>query len=299
MGRLITIVEVSPRDGIQNESTILSVATRLELVRKLAAAGLEQIEVASFVNPKRVPQMADAEAVISGLPVGIRAIGLALNLRGVERALATSIDSINFGIAASDEFSQRNQGAPVDPMLAQWAAAAALCRDAGRPLSVVISTAFGCPYAGEISPQRVCDMIGQLAEAGPASIALADTIGAAAPSDVRKLIEMARATAPGVPLTCHFHNTRNTGMANAVAAVEAGVTTLESSLGGFGGCPFAPNATGNTPTEDLVYMLHRMGYETGVDLNKLVDAAIWLGERIGRAPPGMLSHAGVFPRRVA
>lgn len=294
MGRQIEIVDVSPRDGLQNEA-LLSTQTKLALIRRLAAAGLRRIEVASFVNPARVPQMADAEAVVAGLPDGIEGIGLVLNDRGVERALQTGVRALNFGLAATDGFAVRNQGRPVAALLEEWAAAAAIAHQAGRPIGVVISTVFGCPFEGEVPVARIIEVVGSAAGARPSVITLADTIGAAAPSDVREKIDAAREAAPGIPLACHFHNTRNTGLANAVAALEAGVTRLDSSLGGFGGCPFAPKATGNVPTEDLVYMLHRMGYETGIDAGKLIEAALWLGEQLGHPPPGMLARAGMFP----
>lgn len=295
MDRFVDIVDVSPRDGLQNEPVLLPTDIKLALIRRLAAAGVRRIEVASFVSAERVPQMADAEAVVAGLPPGVEGIGLVLNLRGVERALATAVPALNFTIAATDGFAERNQGRPVDILLEQWAAAAALAHSAGRPIAVVISTVFGCPFEGEVPVARVAEVVSRVAEAGPAVITLADTIGAAAPSDVRAKIEAARTAAPGIPLACHFHNTRNTGLANAVAAVEAGVSRLDASLGGFGGCPFAPKATGNIPTEDLVYMLHRMGYRTGIDVEALIEAANWLGGQLGHPPPGMLARAGMFP----
>lgn len=295
MGRAITITEVAPRDGIQNEQTVLSTDTKLALIGRAAASGLRRIEVASFVNPKRVPQMADAEAVIAGLPAGIEAIGLVLNLRGMERALATAIHEVNFVIAATDGFAVRNQGQSAAALLDQWSAVAAMAHAAGRPVTVTVSTAFGCPYDGEVPVARVTEIAAAAARARPATITLADTIGAAVPSDVREKVDAARSAAPGIPLVCHFHNTRNTGLANAVAAVEAGVSRLDSSLGGYGGCPFAPAATGNIPTEDLVYMLHRMGYRTGIDPQGLIDTAHWLGQQLGHPPPGMLARAGLFP----
>lgn len=295
MGRAITITEVAPRDGIQNEAALLSTQTKLALIGRAAACGVRRIEVASFVNPKRVPQMANAEAVVAGLPAGIEGIGLVLNVRGMERALATAIHEINFVIAATDGFAVRNQGQSAAALLDQWSAVAAMAHGAGRPVTVTISTTFGCPYDGEVPAARVAEVVAMAAKARPASITLADTIGAAAPSDVREKLKAARSAAPEIPLVCHFHNTRNTGLANAVAAVEAGVSALDSSLGGYGGCPFAPAATGNIPTEDLVYMLHRMGYRTGIDPQGLIDTANWLGQQLGHPPPGMLARAGLFP----
>ena len=295
MGRHIHIVDVAPRDGIQNEKTLLPTETKLEMIRRIAAAGIHHIEVASFVKAERVPQMADAEAVVAGVPPGIDAIGLVLNGQGVRRALETDVSSLNFVVAASDSFAERNQGRSVSKLLEQWHEAAACAHEADRRITATISTAFGCPYDGEVSVDRLVDVVTVLAGAKPAAITLADTIGAAAPSDVRSKVAAAQAAAPDIPIACHFHNTRNTGLANAVAAVEAGVSILDASLGGFGGCPFAPKATGNIPTEDLVYMLHRMGYRTDIDPQALIESAHWLGEQLGHPPPGMLARAGMFP----
>lgn len=295
MGRHIHIVDVAPRDGIQNEKTLLSTETKLELIRRIAEAGLRHIEVASFVKAERVPQMADAEAVVAGVPSGIDAIALVLNVQGVRRALETNASSLNFVVAASDSFAERNQGRSVSRLLDQWHEAADCAHKAGRRITVTVSTAFGCPYDGEVSIDRLVDVVSALAAANPAVITLADTIGAAAPSDVRGKVTAAQAAAPAIPVACHFHNTRNTGLANAVAAVESGVSILDASLGGFGGCPFAPKATGNIPTEDLVYMLHRMGYRTDANPQALIDTALWLGEQLGHPPPGMLARAGMFP----
>jgi hydroxymethylglutaryl-CoA lyase len=306
----VEIVEVAPRDGLQNEQVTLGTADKVELIRRAAAAGARRIEVASFVNPARVPQMADAEAVIAALPgvldgwhpdggagaAGVTPIGLVLNRRGLERALATGIGEINYVIGATDEFSQANQGMSTAASLAAWGEVASAAHEAGIRASVTISVAFGCPFAGEVPPGHVADLAGAAAAAGADEVALGDTIGAGVPGQVAALVTAVAATAPSVPLRCHFHNTRNTGLANAYAAVEAGVRILDASVGGVGGCPFAPAATGNIPTEDLAWMLGRMGVATGLDLAALIDTATWLGERLGKAQlPALLGRAGIFP----
>ena len=292
----IEIVEVSPRDGLQNDPGTLSTAEKVELIDRALGAGLRRMEVVSFVNPKRVPAMADAEAVLEvlrGRPA-LRRIGLVLNRRGMERATAAGVDEVNFVVVASDTFGRRNQGATAEESLAAWKDIAADARAAGIGASVTVATAFGCPFEGEVPVERVVRIVEQAA-AGAEEIALADTIGVAAPTDVAERFEAVRRAAPGVRLRAHFHNTRNTGLANAAAAVAAGVHVLDASLGGIGGCPFAPKATGNIPTEDLAYMLHRMGHETGTDLEKLIDAATWLEQQLGHSVPSLLPRAGVFP----
>jgi hydroxymethylglutaryl-CoA lyase len=264
----------------------------------LAAAGLRRIEVASFVNPKRVPQMADAEGVLSKLPArgDVHYVGLVLNKKGFERAQAAGCKEIGMVTAATESFAQRNQGASIDATIDAWNEIAPLARAAGIRAQVTISVAFGCPFEGEVDPSRVVTIVKRLAAASPLEIAVADTIGVAVPSQVTELIGQLKEAVPSTPLRCHFHNTRNTAVANAYAAVLAGVTTLDSSVGGVGGCPFAPNATGNVATEDLVYMLSRAGFQTGIDLNKLIETAHWLQERRGRVVPSMVSKAGGFPQ---
>jgi len=294
----IEIVEVGPRDGLQSESQVLPTATKVEFVRRLLAAGLTRVEVASFVNPKRVPQMADAEAMLSALAdVAPRArfIGLVLNRKGFERAQAAGCTEVGMAIAASESFSQRNQGMSVDEGVEAWLEIATLARAAGIRAQITISTAFGCPFEGEVPVVRVRELAARLAAGNPDEIAVADTIGVAVPTQVTELIGALTAALPGVKLRAHFHNTRNTGLANAYAAVEAGVRALDASCGGIGGCPFAPAATGNIPTEDLIYMLHRMGVQTGVDLPALVDTSKWLQQALDHAVPGMLVKAGIFP----
>ena len=293
----VEIFEVGPRDGLQNEPGVVPTATKIELIERMIAAGLRRIEVASFVNPARVPQMADAEEILRRLPrrVGVSYVGLVLNRRGFDRAVAAGCDEIGMAVVASDTFNRRNQGASTAESIAAWHDIAAAARAAGIRAQVTISAVCGCPFEGEVPSARVVDIARQVAESAPCEIALADTIGVGVPAQVTDLVHQVGATVPSIPLRGHFHNTRNTGLANAYAAVEAGIRVLDASLGGIGGCPFAPAATGNIPTEDLVYMLHRSGFETGVSLEKLIDASGWLQERLGRPVPGMLVKAGGFP----
>lgn len=296
----IELVEVGPRDGLQSEPEAVPTAVKVELIGRLVDAGLKRIEVASFVNPKRVPQMADAEAVLAALPPrdDVQYIGLVLNRKGFERARAAGCREIGMVTAATDSFSKRNQGASVADTIAAWEEIAPLAQAAGIRAQVTISVAFGCPFEGEVPQQRVVEVATRLARPNPIEIAIADTIGVAVPSQVTELVDRLRQALPAVPLRCHFHNTRNTAVANAYAAVLAGVRTLDASVGGVGGCPFAPNATGNVATEDLLYMLSRAGFATGVDLAKLIDTAKWLQEQRGKPVPSMVSKAGGFPRPV-
>jgi hydroxymethylglutaryl-CoA lyase len=296
--KAIEIVEVGPRDGLQSESQVLPTETKVEFVRRLAATGLPRIEVASFVNPKRVPQMADAEEVLAalgGIRPAARYIGLVLNRRGFDRARAAGCAEVGMAIAATESFSQRNQGCSVEEGIAAWLDIAAAAKSAGIRAQITISTAFGCPFEGEVSAERVCEIAGRLAAGNPDEIAIADTIGVAVPTQVSGLVGALRMALPGTPLRAHFHNTRNTGLANAYAAVQAGVHALDASCGGIGGCPFAPAATGNIPTEDLIYMLHRMGVKTGVDLPALLDTSRWLQGKLEHTVPGMVVKAGLFP----
>ncbi len=305
--RSVQVVEVSPRDGLQAESVVLDTEAKLTLIGKALDAGVRRMEVVSFVNPKRVPQMADAEAVLAGIPGGpgrtdVTYIGLVLNRRGFERAAEAGVREINVVTITSDTFAERNQGTTSDGTVEAFAEIAKLALDAGVRPTVTISAAFGCPYEGEVPLARVVEMTRRLVAAGAAEVALADTIGVAVPSDVTARVEAVRpvlAEGDAVALRAHFHNTRNTGIANAYAAVEAGVDALDASLGGIGGCPFAPNATGNIPTEDLVFMLDRMGIHTGLDLARLTDAVPWIEEQLGKRVPGLLSKAGPFPKAPA
>lgn len=294
----VEIVEVGARDGLQNEKTLVSTADKLALIGKLIAAGSRRLEIASFVNPKRVPQMADAEAVVEGLgqPEGITRIGLVLNRRGAERALASGVDELGAVAIATDGFGIRNQAQTSAESVTEAAAILAMARSEGRSAQVTISVAFGCPFEGRVDPARVVAMAAELAQAGPREIALADTIGVAVPGQVSALVRAVQAVVGAVPLRLHFHNTRNTAVANAWAGYLAGVRTFDSSLGGLGGCPFAPNATGNVATEDLAYLFAESGVATGLDLAALIDAAGWLSDHVmERTLPGMVSRAGSFP----
>jgi isopropylmalate/homocitrate/citramalate synthase len=285
------IREVGPRDGLQNEQEIVPPETRAELVRRLAAAGLKRIEAASFVNPERVPQMAGAEEVVAALDGGDYA-GLALNERGYERLRETGLGEVSFALAATETFSQRNAGASVEESITAARTIVARAKEDGIRASLTISVAFGCPFEGPVPPDRVAAIAERLAETEADEIVLADTIGVATPTQVRNLLERIRAL--GKPVGGHFHNTRNTGYTNAYAALEAGVAVLDASVGGLGGCPFAPKATGNIATEDLVYLLDGEGVETGVDLEALIAVSGWLEELLGRRLEGYLYRAGLF-----
>jgi hydroxymethylglutaryl-CoA lyase len=296
----VEIIEVGPRDGLQSESQVLPTATRVEFIRRLLGAGLSRIEVASFVNPKRVPQMAGAEEVLAALaPQASSAgfIGLVLNRRGFERAQAAGCREVGMAIAVSESFSQRNQGCSVDEGVEAWLDIAKRAREAGIRAQITLSTAFGCPFEGEVAVERVVELARRVAAGMPEEIAVADTIGVAVPTQVTELVAQLRAAIPQVRLRAHFHNTRNAGLANAYAAIQAGVRALDASCGGIGGCPFAPAATGNIPTEDLIYMLHRMGLDTGVDLSALLETSRWLQTALDHTVPGMLVKAGPFPQR--
>jgi hydroxymethylglutaryl-CoA lyase len=293
----IEIVEVGPRDGLQNEAVRFSTQQKLELIGRAIDAGVRRIEVGSFVNPKLVPQMADAEAVSAGLTRrdDVIYIGLVLNKRGALRAIEAGIDELGAVCAASDRFALRNQGQTSEESLTMCCEVVRLAKQEGRRGQITISAAFGCPFDGEVDPQRVVDMARTGAAAGPVEIVLADTIGVAAPRDVAELVAKVKAAIDPLPVRVHFHNTRNTGLANVWSAVSAGAATVDASLGGLGGCPFAPRATGNVPTEDVVYMLERSGFHTGLDLNRVIEATEWLAGAMGRELPGMLSKAGNFP----
>ncbi len=298
MSQPIQIVEVGPRDGLQNESAILSVEDRVSFIDRLEDCGLKRIEAVSFVNPRRVPQMAGAEEIMAALKprAGVSRIGLVLNERGWERCVAAGCDEANVVVCASDGFGIRNQGAPVAEQVATMVRIAERRAAEGGPvLSMTISVAFGDPFDGEVSEAQVAAIAGEAARAGIGEIALGDTIGVADPWTVRRRIEAVRKVAPEARIRMHFHNTRNTGLANVYASLEAGVDVIDASTGGIGGCPFAPDATGNIATEDLVYMLERAGIETGLDLDRLIETARWVGEKLDKAVPSALTRAGVFP----
>lgn len=293
----IGTVEVGPRDGLQNESTVLAASTKVEFIERAIAAGARRIEATAFVHPQRVPQMADADTVMSLVPRddNVSYIGLVLNRRGFERALAAGTDEVNVVVVATDTFSRRNQGTTVEEGLEVWADIADRAHRAGLRPTVTIAAAFGCPFEGVVDSERVLKIARRIADSGPAEIALADTIGVGVPIQVTELVTGLREAAEGVPLRCHFHNTRNTGYANAVAALQAGVSALDASIGGIGGCPFAPNATGNIATEDLEYLLAGMGVRTGLDLPTLTETGQWIGDQLGQRVPALLGRAGPFP----
>lgn len=296
--RSIEILEVGPRDGLQNEPQLIPTAAKIELIARAVMAGARRIEVASFVDPRQVPQMADAEAVAAALPDddGIIYIGLVLNQRGAERALATPVHELGAVCVTTDSFAMRNQGQSSDESVAIAKRIVGMAQADGRRGQVTISGAFGCPFEGEVAADRVVAMAASLAEAEPVEVALADTIGVASPGEVGSLVaRVAEAIAP-IPVRGHFHNTRNTGLANVWAAIEAGAQTIDASLGGLGGCPFAPGTSGNVPTEDVAYMLQRSGIATGLDLDRLIETISWFSDIIGKPLPGMVSRVSPFPR---
>jgi len=290
----VIICDVGPRDGLQNEDTTLSPTVRAELCDRLATAGVPRVEAVSFVNPKRVPQMAGAEEVMAAIDRrdGTVYAGLVLNERGYERALAAGVDEVHYAFPVTDEFARRNQNTTVEGALETSDVLVNRAANDAIRITVTLSVAFGCPFEGAVDPDRVLEIARRVAATGPDEIVLADTIGVGVPSQVETLVHGTAAL--GATVGCHFHNTRNTGFANAVAAIDAGATVLDASLGGTGGCPFAPRATGNIATEDLVYLLHGMGHETGIDLDALIAHAVWLGEQLGKELPGQLHKAGTF-----
>jgi hydroxymethylglutaryl-CoA lyase len=295
--RSITLVEVGPRDGLQSEPEILSTDSKAEFIGKAIDAGIRRLEVASFVHPKRVPQMADAEALIERLPDhdGVSYIGLIMNERGLDRALETKIDEIGMVVLSTDSYNRKNQGVDIDDSVRAWGEMAKRAQQNGLRANVMISSAFGCPYEGEVKVERIVELAKRVVAAYPAELGIADSIGVAVPGQVADLLGRVRDVIGDLPLRCHFHNTRNTGLANAQAAVESGVTYLDASIGGIGGCPFAPAATGNIPTDDLLYMLDRSGVETGVSLEKIIGVSRWLEQQLGRGVPALLPKAGMFP----
>ena len=284
----VTLCDVGPRDGLQNEPETLAPAVRAGLVRRLAAAGLPRIEAASFVDPARVPQMAGAEEVVAGVgDVAAELSGLVLNERGYERLAATALGRVNVTLAVTDGFNRRNANASLAEAVERVERILAATT---LPATATLSCAFGCPFEGEVDPGVVVELAGRLAGAGAEEVVLADTIGVATPGAVRVLVERSRAAG------AHFHDTRHTGVANAWAAAEAGATLLDASVGGLGGCPFAPRATGNVATEGVVYLLEREGGGTGGDHDAVIGVARWLEELLGRELPGRVYRAGGFPR---
>ena len=290
----VTICDVAPRDGLQNDDKVLEPAVRAELVNRLAGAGVPRIEAVSFVNPARVPQMAGAEEVVQAVErrPGVVYAGLVLNDKGYDRLAATDLDEVHFAFASTETFNQRNQGASVADSIAAASRIVARAHEDGRRATVTIGVSFGCPFEGRVEPERILEIAAKLVEAGPDELVFADTIGVGVPRQVRRLV--GDAVRLGPPVGVHLHNTRNTGYANAFAAVEAGATVLDASLGGIGGCPFAPRATGNIATDDLVYLLHGEGIETGIDLDALIEVAVWLDGVLGRQLEGQVYRAGTF-----
>jgi len=290
----VTVCDVAPRDGLQNEAKTLEPERRTELIERIAAAGVPRIEAVSFVNPARVPQMAGAEEVVEAIERadGVVYAGLVLNEKGYDRLLASGLDEVHYTFTSTQTFNQRNSNASIEESLQAGERIVARAHADGVRATVTIGASFGCPFEGAVDPGRVLEFAGRLVEAGWDEIVFADTIGVAVPRQVRHLV--AEGVKLGVPVGAHLHNTRNTGFANAYAAIESGATVLDASLGGIGGCPFAPRATGNICTEDLVYLLHGEGVETGIDLGALIAAAEWLEGVLERQLPGQVYRAGAF-----
>ena len=289
------VCDVGPRDGLQNDAVLLAPEARAELCRRLAAAGLRRIEAASFVDPRRVPAMAGAEDVVEAL--GDRAFelaGLALNARGAERALTAGVDRLHTSYGLTDAFGLRNQNAGVEDGARIAEDLVGLAHAAGREVSATLSVAFGCPFTGEVDPGLVIEHAARMAAAGTDELLLADTIGVAVPAQVRRLVPGVVAALGGRPVGLHLHDTRGTALACLDAGLEAGATVVDASVGGLGGCPFAPGATGNVATEDVVYLLERSGIDTGIDLDALIEVARWLAEQLGHDLPGRVLHAGPF-----
>jgi hydroxymethylglutaryl-CoA lyase/(R)-citramalyl-CoA lyase len=293
----VTLCDVGPRDGLQNDAEILAPAVRAELCRRLAATGLPRVEAASFVHPKLVPQMAGAEDVFAELPDNGDTVfaALVLNAKGLERAVAAGAREIHVAYPLTDTFAERNQNTTVAAAAETAAAIVAQAHEAGRRATVTLAVAFGCPFEGEVDPGVVVEHAGAAAAARADEVVLADTIGVAVPGQVARLADGVSGAIGDTPLGLHLHNTRNTGYANAIAGLEHGVALLDASVGGLGGCPFAPRATGNIATEDLLYLLEREGVETGVDLDGVIAVADWLGGVLGRDLPGLVHRAGPFP----
>ncbi len=294
----IEICEVSPRDGLQNEAVLFSTEDKIELITRIIRAGIRRIEVTSFVNPKRVPQLADAAEVMAGLPrqADVRYIGLIMNPRGLERALLARVHEVNIVVVATDTFCGKNQGMTTQQSIEVATGLVAMAREAGIASTITIGAAFGCPFEGEVSLGRITEVISQVVDAGADELALADTIGVAVPRDILQRVGIARQYAtPGLPIRLHLHDTRHTAVANAVAALSAGVSVLDSSIGGMGGCPFAPNATGNVATEDLLYLFDRLDVETGIEFDRIIETTEWLEGKLSKHLPGALLRAGIFP----
>jgi hydroxymethylglutaryl-CoA lyase len=300
--KAVTICDVGPRDGLQNEAAPVSTEQKLELINRLAAAGVPEIEVSSFVSPKWVPQMADAEDLFARVDRsrGTRFTGLVPNERGYERAVAAKVDSVELIVMASETFQKKNVNRTIEEGMRECEAVVRRAKADGVPVGIGFGTSWGCPYEGHVDPARVVDLANQALEAGMEHVSFADTTGMADPAHVSALLELAKRTIPVKKIACHFHNTRSSGFANVVAALAEGVTHFDSSIAGLGGCPFAPRATGNICTEDLVHMLHSMGIRTGIRLDELIAASEWIESVIGRTLPGQVAKAGLaFPELAA
>ncbi len=294
----VTIVEVGPRDGLQNESAAVSTADKIEFVNRLSAAGLPVIEVSAFVSPKWVPQMADAAAVFAGITrrSGTRYTALVPNLTGLDRALEAGVDEIAVFAASTETFSRRNINQSIDESLATYRAVCDRAAVAGLPVRGYLSTAFGCPYEGDVAPAQVAAVASKLLELGVFEVAVSDTIGVGHPGQVRRVLDALLAAIPARRIALHFHDTRGTALANVLAALPYGVATFDASAGGLGGCPYAPGSAGNLATEDLVYMLRGLGIETGVSLDALTDASAFIGGRIGHRLPSKYAQAAAASR---
>jgi len=293
----VSILEVGPRDGLQSEPEILPTEVKKEFITRTINAGIKNIEVTSFVHPKKVPQMADAEKLVESLPDrdDVNYIGLIMNQRGFERARDCGIDEVGMVIVSTDTYNMKNQNVVTQQSIDNWLDIASSAKSAGIRTSVVIACSFGCPYEGEVDPEHIASIAEQILKGEPDVIGLADSVGVAVPNQIKTTFALIKDLAPTIPLRTHLHNTRNTGLANAAAAVEAGVSIIDASTGGIGGCPFAPKATGNIPTDDLLYMLDRSGIETGVNLKEIVKTTDWLETQLGRPVPAMVPKAGIFP----
>jgi hydroxymethylglutaryl-CoA lyase len=297
--KMIEFVEVGPRDGLQNENALVSTENKLELIARAIDAGARRIEVTSFVNPNRVPQMADADAVCAGLPLrdDVTYIGLVMNARGAQRAVATGkINQLGAVCVSTDQFAMTNQGQTSAESVDVAKAIIVMAQGAGLSGQATIAASFGCPFEGEVAEDKIVAIARSLAETNPVEVALADTIGVANPAHVARLVGRVREEIAPIPVRVHFHNTRGTGLANVWAAIEAGASVVDAAIGGLGGCPFAPGAAGNVCSEDVVYMLERAGIATGMDLDKLIATNAWLSEIMGKTLPGMVGCAGIFPK---
>ncbi|MEM6740450.1 MAG: hydroxymethylglutaryl-CoA lyase [Pseudomonadota bacterium] len=293
-GAQITVCEVGPRDGFQSEAAFIQTEKKIEIVNALFATGLRHLQVTSFVSPRAIPQLADAEEVLAGIerPDGAFVTALVPNLRGAERAAACALDAVHTVVSASETHNRKNVNRPIEQSLSEFAAVFDLLTSAGIAVEGGIATAFGCPFEGPVQPEQIARIAGRYQELGAKSVSLGDTTGMATPLTVRAAIRAIRAAAPGLEIHLHFHNTRGVGLACVMTGLSEGVTHYDAAIGGLGGCPFAAGATGNICTEDLIYLLQESGYRTGVDLQELIDVALLTQDVIGRPLPGQVIKAG-------